>query len=68
MSIEGAGAIDEDAIRSQAWPNILDDGALEGCAFHHILHTPLSYRSAILAEHSLARAWHIAQYEVKQHS
>ena len=68
MQIEGTSAVNHQATFIKARPYILYDASLERRTLHHVLKTPLPYRIMILTEHSLARTWHIAYYQVKRKS
>ena len=68
MQIEGTGAVNQHTTIIKARPYILYDASLERRTLHHVLKTPLPYRIMILTEHSLARTWHIAYYQVKRKS
>ena len=65
FSVKGAGTIDEDATRIQTFPRVCYNLTLQSPAFFNVLQTPFADGGRILAEHPLARAWNVAEDDVK---
>ena len=65
LGVKGAGAVYQQTARVQTRPGVVDNLALQLPALLYVLFAPLTDGCFVLAEHTLARAGHIAENEVE---